>query len=231
MSDDKTVLDHFCDNVKKFGDRVFMTQPMGGDKVVTYTFNETMAEAKKLAGYMESLNLKGAQIAICSKNCAYWVIADLACMMSGNVSVPVYPTLTADTTRYILEHSESKLIFIGKLDAHPWAEMKSGIPDGIPTVAFPLSPDDHGADKSWEEALKAAEPIKEPMKRKKSEMCTIIYTSGSTGQPKGVMTSFGAMVDATRGIVKLIKVTNNDRYLSYLPCAQGMERWLGVVSI
>ena len=45
------------------------------------------------------------------------------------------------------------------------------------------------------------------------------------------MTSFGSMLAATKGIVKLIKVTDKDRYLSYLPVAHGMERWLGEVSI
>lgn len=228
MSDDKTFLDVFYANVEKFGDRRFMTQPMGGEDMKYYTFNETLAEAKKMAGYIESLKLPPkSQIAICSKNCAWWIIADLACWMTGNVSVPVYPTLTAETTRYILEHSESKLIFIGKLDDHPWAEMKNGIPKGIPTVAFPLCPKDHGADKTWDEALSAAEPIKEPTKRTRDEMATIIYTSGSTGEPKGVMTGFGAMTDATKGITKAIKVTDKDRYLSYLPVAHGMERWLG----
>lgn len=230
MADEKTVLDYFYANVEKFGDRRFMTQPMGGDDIQYFTFNETLAEAKKLAGYIESLKLPPkSQIAICSKNCAWWIIADLACWMTGHVSVPVYPTLTADTTRYILEHSESKLIFIGKLDAHPWAEMKNGIPKGVATVAFPLCPKDHGADKTWDEALKSAAPLTSPAKRSKDEMATIIYTSGSTGQPKGVMTSFGGMLDATKGIVNLIKITDKDRYLSYLPVAHGMERWLGEV--
>lgn len=85
MSDDtKTIIDYFEANVAKFGDRRFMTQPMGGgdDNVNHYTFNEVMAEAKKMAGYLESLNYPPkSQIAICSKNCAWWVIADLAIWM------------------------------------------------------------------------------------------------------------------------------------------------------
>jgi long-chain acyl-CoA synthetase len=183
MSDDKTLLDVFYENVEKYGDRIFMTQPMGGDAIKTYTFRETLEEADQMAGYIESLKLPpNSQIAICSKNCAWWIIADLACWMTGHVSVPVYPTLTHETTRYILEHSESKLLFIGKLDAKPWAEMKEGIPAGIPTVAFPLCPANHGADKTWEEALAAGTHLETPVHRKKSEMATIIYTSGSTGQ-------------------------------------------------
>ena len=180
---DKTFLDYFNDNVSKLGDRTFMTQPLGGDKIKTWSFKETLADAKTMAGHIESMNLPPkSQIAICSKNCGWWVIADLAIMMSGHVSVPIYPTLTADTTRYILEHSEAKLIFIGKLDEKPWAEMKGGIPDGVPTISFPLCPKDHGCKTTWDAACKAASPIKSPKKRTMDEMCTIIYTSGSTGK-------------------------------------------------
>merc|ERR1719162_1987950 len=74
-----------------------------------------------MAAYIESLNFeKGSKIAICSKNCTWWIIADLAIWFSGHVSVPIYPTLTADTVAYTIEHSESKLVFIGKLDVQPW---------------------------------------------------------------------------------------------------------------
>ena len=103
----KTVIDAFLDNVSKFGDKRFMTQPMGGgdDNMKYFTYQEVLDEAKKMAGYIESLGLEPkSQIAICSKNCAWWVIADLAIWMTGHVSVPVYPTLTAETTKYILEH-------------------------------------------------------------------------------------------------------------------------------
>jgi long-chain acyl-CoA synthetase len=183
MSDDKTVLESFLDHVEKTPNRVWMTQPMGGGEIKTWTFKETLDEAKKMAGHIESMGLPPkSQIAILSKNCGWWIIADMAIWMSGHVSVPVYPTLTTDTTKYILEHSEAKLVFIGKLDAKPWAEMKKGIPEGIPTINFPICPTDHGADKTWEETAGAATPIAKPVKRTLDEMATIIYTSGSTGQ-------------------------------------------------
>jgi long-chain acyl-CoA synthetase len=92
-SNDNTIIDYFLANVAKLGDRRFLTQPMGGDTMLYYTFNEFLAEAKKMAGYIESLNYPPkSQIAICSKNCAWWIVADLAIWMSGHVSVPVYPT-------------------------------------------------------------------------------------------------------------------------------------------
>ena len=185
MATDKTVVDYFQENVTKFGDKRFMTQPMGGgdSNVKYYTFAEIYEEAKKMAGYIESLGFEPkSQIAICSKNCVWWIIADLGIWMAGHVSVPVYPTLTGDTTKYILEHSESKLLFVGKLDEHPWAEMKKGVPDSLPTISFPLCPKGNPAEKTWDDVMKTATPIKEPVKRSVDEMATIIYTSGSTGQ-------------------------------------------------
>mmetsp|Transcript_26670 Transcript_26670/g.61347 ORF Transcript_26670/g.61347 Transcript_26670/m.61347 type:complete len:561 (-) Transcript_26670:410-2092(-) len=228
MTDDKTILDYFFENVEKHGDRVFMTQPMGGGNVKTFTFNETVAEAKKIAGYIQSLGLpEKSQIAICSKNCAWWVITDIAIWMSGHVTVPVFPTLTAEITKYTLEHSESKLLFVGKLDEKPWVEQQNGIPDDLPTVSFPLCPE-NSAKKTWDEACKEATPLADPVNRTLDEMATIIYTSGSTGKPKGVMTSFKAMTIPTTGIIKTLKISDKDRYLSYLPVSHGMERWLGI---
>ena len=62
---DNTFLDYFYDNVEKMGDRVFMTQPMGNDKIKTWTFKETLADAKKMAGHIESMGIPaGSQIAI-----------------------------------------------------------------------------------------------------------------------------------------------------------------------
>ena len=65
-------------------------------------------------------------LAVLAKNTAHWMMADWAIWMAGHVSVPLYPTLAADTIRQILEHSESKLLFVGKLDG--WDGMKAGVP-------------------------------------------------------------------------------------------------------
>lgn len=179
----KTILDYFLDNVEKYGDRHFMTQPMGGDDIQRFTFQEVLTEAKKMAAYIESLGLPPkSHIAICSKNCAWWIFADLAIWFSGHVSIPVFPTLTKEVTQYTLEHSEAKFIFIGKIDTKSWVEMKDAIPKDMPSVALPLCPKDHGADKTWEEAVNGIQPLKNIAKRTRDEMATIIYTSGSTGK-------------------------------------------------
>lgn len=172
------VSDYILDQCAKHPDKVFLVQPIGNE-VKTWTFAEFLSESKKMAAHIESLNLPvTSQIAIMSKNCAWWLMADLAIMMTGHVGVPIYPTLTAETTKYTLEHSETKLLFVGKLDEQPWAEMKKGIPEGLKCIAFPLCPDGLACDR-WEDCLK--EEIKEVKKRQPKELATIIYTSGSTG--------------------------------------------------
>lgn len=200
---------------------------MGGDEVLEITFSQFLSESKKMAAYIESLNLPApSQIAIMSKNCCYWLMADLAIMMTGHVGVPIYPTLTAETVKYTLEHSEAKLLFVGKLDTHPWNEMKKGIPSDMKCISFPLCPDDVTYDK-WADLVGKSEEIKEVKKRTADELATIIYTSGSTGMPKGVMISFKNMTDTTFGLLNTVHATDKDRYLSYLPLSHGMERWVG----
>mmetsp|Transcript_5636 Transcript_5636/g.13281 ORF Transcript_5636/g.13281 Transcript_5636/m.13281 type:complete len:592 (+) Transcript_5636:128-1903(+) len=226
-NNDKTILDYFQENVKLVADQTFLTQPMGNNIVMEWTYEEVLTAAKKVAAYIQSLELpERSQIAILSKNCAWWVVTDIGIWLSGHVSVPIYPGLTAETTKYTLEHSESKLLFVGKLDEKPWEEQKNGIPEDLPTVSFPLSPP-NGAKKTWQETVGEMAPSEKLFKPELDSMATIIYTSGSTGKPKGVMTSFRAITAATRGLVKSSKITSADRYLSYLPLSHGMERWTG----
>jgi len=210
----------------------FMCQPMGGDvkNVQFHTYAGARVEVIKIATYIASLDLEpGSRIALMSKNCSWWILADLAIVMSGHVTVPIYPTLTKGTVEYVLEHSESKLCFVGKLDVAPWAEMKAAIPADLPTISFPLCPTDTPENAvTWDSILAKDEvTLITPVARGAKEMATIIYTSGSTGQPKGVMHNFQTMYQTIASFAKNVNATSNDRYMSYLPLAHGMERWLG----
>jgi long-chain acyl-CoA synthetase len=174
--DGKVIPDYILDNCARHPNKIFLTQPLGGDvnNIQNWTFAEFLSESKKMASHIESLALPvPSQIAIMSKNCAWWLMADLAIMMTGHISVPVYPTLTAETTKYTLEHSEAKL------DEKPWKEMKNGIPENMKCIAFPMYPEGVTYDK-WADCVKGEE-IEEVKKRTEEEMATIIYTSGSTG--------------------------------------------------
>ncbi|MBW7998536.1 MAG: AMP-binding protein, partial [Candidatus Glassbacteria bacterium] len=167
------------------------------------------------------MNLEpGTKIALLGKNSAHWILSDLAVMMAGHVTVPLYPTLTGDGARQILEHSESKLVFVGKLD--DWGELKNGIPKGMPIIELPLAPPT-GAPK-WEQIVAETEPLEENVFRDPGELATLIYTSGTTGTPKGVMINFSAMIDAAKGAADRVEISSNDRLISYLPLAHCYER-------
>ena len=207
-------------------DRIWLTQPMGGGdaNIKTWTWSEAVEEARKMASYLKSLDLpERSSIALCSKNCAHWLMADLAIWMAGHVSVPIYPILTADIVKYTIEHSESKLLFVGKLDP-VWDEMKEGVPAGLKTVAFPLAPkNDHD---QWDDIVANSSPLMETAACPADETATIIYTSGSTGKPKGVMISYEAMYRSGSGACDFLKSHSSDRMLSYLPLAHVFERYL-----
>src|SRR5512147_1134252 len=129
-------------------DRTVFTQPMGGGAVRTMSWREALDETRRMAAHLQSLGLPpGSRIAILSKNCAHWLMSDWAIWMAGHVSVPLYPTLAADTIRQILTHSEARLLFVGKLDG--WEAMQAGVPAGLPCISYPLSPPN--TFPSWDE--------------------------------------------------------------------------------
>lgn len=202
---------------------VYMTQPMGNETNMDYTWQRTADEVRRMAAYLKSLGLpEGSKIGILSKNCAHWIMSDLAIWMAGYISVPLYPTLTADTIRYILDHSEVKVLFVGKLDG--WEAMKPGVPEDIHCISYPLSPPNDFI--SWDKIIEVTAPMQDSPIRKHGELATIVYTSGSTGQPKGVMLSFNNIAYAARGVISEIEVHRDDRVLSYLPLSHVFERFV-----
>jgi long-subunit acyl-CoA synthetase (AMP-forming) len=201
-------------------DRPWLTQPMGGGAVRHFTWREAMAEARKMASHLKSLNLPPkSSIGILSKNCAHWILADLAIWMAGHVSVPLYPTLTAASVRQILEHSEARLLFVGKLDI--WETMKAGVPESLPMVGMPLGPE---VGQAWDTLVAAQAPLAGEPSRAPDELATLVYTSGSTGVPKGVMINFAAMAAYPTAFQMDFETRDDDRILSHLPMAHVAER-------
>ena len=200
---------------------LYMTQPIGDGKVVEYTWGRAVDEARRVAAYLKSLNLpEKSRIGLISKNCAQWVMTDWAIWMAGHISVPLYPTLNADTVNYILNHAECDVLFVGKLD--DWDMMKPGVPESVRCISFPLSPPNDF--ETWDDIVAKYPPLEENTQRDPDELATIVYTSGSTGRPKGVMLSFRNMAFAAAGGTQVLGVGSEERMLSYLPLAHVFER-------
>ncbi|NWE25258.1 AMP-binding protein [Pseudomonas gingeri] len=199
----------------------YLVQPLGGGEVQTLSWSEVGHQARCAAHWLRARELpQGSHVAIISKNCAHWIIADLAIWMAGHVSVPLYPNLTADSVAQVLEHSGAALAFIGKLD--DWPGMKTGVPRDLPTIGLPLCPAGD-FDFRWVD-LQACSPIQDDPLPAAQQLATVIYTSGTTGQPKGVMHSFATLSFAANHAIGLFGLGEHDRLLSYLPLCHVAER-------
>ena len=205
------------------GAETYLTQPLGGGVVRDFTWSETIDQARRMAAHLQSFGWEpGTRVAILSKNCAWWLLADYAIWMAGYVSVPIYPTLTASSVQQILEHSEAKACFIGKLDC--WDTMAPGIPQAVLRIAFPLAP---AIDfPQWEDLVATTAPLQGRPLRDADELASIIYTSGTTGMPKGVMHTFASISIAIKTIGDYFGCNSRDRFISYLPLAHVAERLL-----
>ena len=96
-------------------DRDFLHQPVDGI-VRTYTWGESADAAKRMATALLDVGLEpGDTVGILAKNCAEWFLADMAIAMAGLISVPIYPTAGPKTIAHVIEHSEAKAVFVGKL--------------------------------------------------------------------------------------------------------------------
>ena len=222
MSNNPLLLESFYALVDARPDKIQFTQPTGGGQVIDYTRAQVLDEASRMASWLKAQGFEpGSRIALASKNCAHFIIAELAIWMAGFSTVGIYPTANAETTGYVLEHSGAKLMFVGKLDE--WTELRQGTPKELPLVSLPLAPKEVGAQQ-WNDLIAASEPLPERTVRGAEEMALIIYTSGSTGRPKGVMHGFGQISAASHGIVKELHINGDDRALSYLPLAHVFER-------
>ncbi|MEQ9422922.1 MAG: AMP-binding protein [Cyclobacteriaceae bacterium] len=222
----KTPLDWLYKWESEKPDDIFLSQPING-KWITFTWKEFGEQVRKMAATIDGKGLpEKSKIALLSKNCAHWLMTDMAIMMSGHVSVPIYPNVSGDTVKYILEHSEAKLLFVGKLEASDWENMSKGVPDGLDCIDFGIYGLAKNNYQKWDDEVGQVAAIDGNPKRDLDDIMTIIYTSGTTGVPKGVVHKFIAPVYAGDFFVNAFKINQQDRFFSYLPLSHIAERML-----
>jgi len=182
-----TIIERFYHWEKTTPDAIFLRQPKG-DKWHTITFAEAGQQARKMTTVLREKGLKnGDHIGIYSKNCYHWIVADLAIMMGGYVSVPLYASLPKNQLADVIKLGDLKAIFLGKLDA--WGDRAAAIPADVLPIKFPHyegSPKvDIGED--WKELIANTAPAADNFVPNLADLWTIKFTSGTTGTPKGVM--------------------------------------------
>jgi long-chain acyl-CoA synthetase len=197
----------------------YLRQYINGELKI-YTFKEAGNEARRIATAINGFNLPPkSKVALLSSNCAHWVMADIAIMLSGHTTVPIYPTLQAETIEFILEHSEAKAIIVGKLV--DFESQKSAIKN-MPIISVEL----YGIkeENTWENLIAQKEPILNTIKLDPEDLITIIYTSGTTGNPKGVMHTVRGFTNGAHNIIQQISLKDHPKFFSYLPLSHIAER-------
>jgi long-chain acyl-CoA synthetase len=229
----KLILDYVFDHEAKLADRVYLTQPKTGGEVIDCTWKQTLDQSRRMAAHLKAQGFEpGSRIAILSKNCAHFFMAELAIWMAGFTTVAIFPTETAETIGYVLDHSGASMLFVGKLDT--WDAQKPGVPATLPCIAFPLAP--KNSFEGWDAVVARTQPLTGRVARAGSDIAILLYTSGSTGTPKGVMHSFERITKVSENINKDIRTRIGDiednRILSYLPLAHVFERaWVECASM
>lgn len=223
----KTLPEFFYHWEETQANKTYLRQPIG-DTFIDFSWGEVGRQARILATYLHSLGLEaGSPIGLVSKNCAHWIIADLAILISGHISVPFYPTLTGDQLRQVLEYSGCSVLFVGKLDN--WSAMKPGVPTHVHCISFP----DYQTGRStvgpihahWNDILANYAPTPGHFIPKLDDLFTIVYTSGTTGNPKGVMQTYRAAALVMEQIKPFAKFDIPAiRFFSYLPLCHLAER-------
>ncbi|HWX54857.1 MAG TPA: long-chain fatty acid--CoA ligase [Verrucomicrobiae bacterium] len=230
--DIRTLADIFFASVTRDSERVAMFKDQEGWHAVSsrqyYGYVVATAQALKQWGLR-----KGDRVAILSENRLEWMIADFACVTSGIIDVPIYTTLTAEQTAYLLQNSGARVIFVSSIEQLRKVQSiqsrtnleKIVVMDDLAEVnVIPMSSLLDRAsletDSDFDEAARKVQP---------EDIATLIYTSGTTGTSKGVMLSHGNLACNAVTSVNNFEWAREDSYLSFLPLSHVTARHLDYV--
>lgn len=221
-NDRKTVLEDMAHWAATTPDTPFLIDLKGGQESAV-SWAEAATVTDHMAKALHARLGQGKKAAILSRNRAHWLLADLAILKSGNVTVPVFTTMRAETFHYVLDFADVALLFLG--ESTNWAEVKDHVPAGVTIVTLP-GIDAAEGDITWDALLAEGEKAPVPEGHAIEDVATLIFTSGTTGKPKGVMHSLGSLGRATTALVNETGSAPRWRFISYLPMAHLAERLL-----
>lgn len=228
----KTLAEIFFASIAHDLDRHVMFKRPAGWQIVSsrqyYGYVTHLARALRQWGLQ-----KGDRVAILSENRPEWMIADFACVCTGIIDVPVYATLTADQTAYLIGHSGARVAFVSTREQlkkvqsirHKTNLEKIVVMDDIAEVdvipMWPLLQDSSAEDDApFNEQAHKIQP---------DDIATLIYTSGTTGTSKGVMLSHGNLTSNAVTASAYAEWIEGELYLSFLPLAHVTARHLDYV--
>ena len=165
-------------------------------------------------------------------NRTQWNICDIGILQIGAQDVPIYPTISEKDYEYVLNHSESKYVFVScKEVLDKINKIKANVPSLLGVYSFE---DIDGCD-SWQEVITLGndnQDLQQEVQKRmdavqEDDLATLIYTSGTTGRPKGVMLSHKNIAcNAKHSKGRLPIEMGKSKALSFLPVCHIYERML-----
>jgi long-chain acyl-CoA synthetase len=235
MQDRPTTLNQlFVDSVERY-DRPNALQVKVGGRYQPISHHTLAARVRHTAFGLRALGVaRGSRVAILSENRPEWAIADYACLMSGLVDVPIYPTLPAEQIAFILADSGVIAIFASTAEqVAKIAKIHPQLPalEHIVTFEDALVPGATITLAALEaKGAAAMTPDTEARFREEAlailpgEVATVIYTSGTTGEPKGAMLTHGNIASNVSAVIDVLAMDASDVSLSFLPLSHILER-------
>ncbi len=203
-------------------DEIFLRQIINR-QFTDFTYSDAVDQALRIVTALSGMGLEpGDKVGLISKNCAEWFIADLAMMLGSYVSVPIFPTAGEDTIGHVLDHSEAKALFVGKLDDTKALKDALTSRSNLQTIAMPYPTINCGYD--WSDLVAQHERADVNPAHADDDLMSIVYTSGTSGLPKGAMLTYGAFAWSAQRLIDHIGMVGGERLFSYLPLAHITER-------
>jgi long-chain acyl-CoA synthetase len=232
-----TIVDTLRANLRTIPDRPAMRRRVGREWETLTWADYGCLVGQVTAGLAELGVGPGEHVAILSANRVEWHLADLGALTNGSVTVPIYPTSSAEQVAYILGHSESRVCFVENHDLLAKVlEAKNQLPKLDRVVLFEnheriddpylvdfrelLSIGQDRADRQPDLVETRAAAVMP------DQLATLVYTSGTTGRPKGAMLQHANIMWTIRSAVRMIDIRPGERLLSFLPLSHIAERMM-----
>ena len=186
-----------------------------------YTWKQAHDQISAVGAMLEHRFGHGERMVVLSRNRAHWFMADLAIIASGNVTVSMFTTLPGSTAQYIMDLTETRVVFVG--ETSNWDAVSRVLPEGVVLVTLPGVEIDQ-PHLRWDDVLAEWRGRAPGYRGGPDDMISLVFTSGTTGLPKGVIQTHASNLVPIRRFVTAFGLGGAPRYLSYLPLSHIAER-------
>ena len=229
----------FFEQAGRLGDKPFLWAKHAG-YFQAISWAEVARDVRRFALGLRSLGIgRGERVGLISENRPEWIIADLAIMSAGAITVPAYVTHTIEDHRHVFSNSGARAVIVSKPPLSARVLAAANQISTIHTVVTiePAAGQASAVDiRSWEELLARGDDMADDIAEvvaaiEPDDIACLMHTSGTGGIPKGVMTTHRNIIANCRGAYRLLRMVglSDDVFLNFLPLSHTYEHTAGMM--